>query len=108
MHRLLGGASALCLISSLAIAQDKPDEAKFKLLPNPAFLACLTDSGQSPHALVVVKRGDLNDTGLIVVKGLKPNLDFDLFTVQRSSLDNDGKPVSGFKGIVLMTTLALP
>ena len=31
-----------------------------------------------------VKRGDLNDTGIIRVKGLKPDLDFDVFTVQRS------------------------
>jgi hypothetical protein len=101
MYRLLGATTALCLISFLATAQDKPDEAKFELQPNPAFLACLSGSSVAPHASVVVQRGNLNDTALIRVKGLKPNLDFDLFTVQRSSLDNSGAPVSGFKGFGL-------
>src|SRR5271166_3975037 len=97
MYRLFGATTALCLVSSLAIAQNKPEEATFKLHPNPAFLACLSPSSEAPRASVTVKRGDLNDTALIIVKGLKPDLDFDLFTVQRSSLDNDGAPVSGFK-----------
>jgi hypothetical protein len=101
MHRLLGTATVLCLMSSLASAQDKPDEAKFKLLPNPAFLACLSGDSTAPEANVVVKRGDLNDTAFISVKGLKPNLDFDLFTVQRSSLDESGAAVSPFKGFGL-------
>ena len=101
MYRLLGATTALCLVSSLAMAQDKPDEAKFQLHPNPAFLACLSGSSEAPHASVLVKRGDLNDTALISIKGLKPNLDFDLFTVQRSSLDSSGAPVAGFKGFGL-------
>ena len=46
MYRLFGATSALCLVSSLAIAGDKPDEAKFKLLPNPAFLTCLSGSSR--------------------------------------------------------------
>jgi hypothetical protein len=101
MHRLLATATTLCLVSSLAVAQDKPDEVKFKLLPNPAFLTCLSKDSTAPSATVVVKRGNLNDTALIFVKGLKPDLDFDLFTVQRSSLDESGAPVSGFKGFGL-------
>ncbi len=101
MYRLFGATSALCLVSSLAIAGDKPDEAKFKLLPNPAFLTCLSGSSQAPKASVVVKRGNLNDTATISVTGLKPNLDFDVFTVQRSSLDSSGAPVKGFKGFGL-------
>jgi hypothetical protein len=101
MNRLFGAAAALCLVSSLAMSQNKPDEAKFKLLPNPAFLSCLSPTGEAPHAFVVVKRGDLNDTAFIGVKGLKPNLNFDLFTVQRSSLDDSGAPVAGFKGFGL-------
>ena len=31
MFRHFGAAAALCLVSSLAVAQSKPDEAKFKL-----------------------------------------------------------------------------
>jgi hypothetical protein len=80
------------------MAQDKPDEVTFKLFPNKPFLQCLAADGQNVDAFVKVKRGDLNDTAIIIVNGLKPNLDFDLFTVQRSSLDSDGNPASGFKG----------
>jgi hypothetical protein len=103
MYRLFGATAALCLASSLAMAWDKPDEVKFKLLPaNKTILACLSSSGDAPNASVVVKRGDLNDTALITGKGLKPNLDFDLFTVQRSPLNDDGSPVTPpFKGFGL-------
>lgn len=101
MRHLLGAAIAVGLVSSHAIAQNKPAEAKFTLHPNPAFLTCLSGSSEAPSASVVVKRGDLNDTALISVTGLKPNLNFDLFTVQRSSLDSSGAPVSGFKGFGL-------
>ena len=101
MYRLLGATAGLCLISTLAVAQSKPDQATFELKPNPAFLTCLSGSSEAPHASVVVKRGDLNDTAVIRVKGLKPNLDFDLFTVQRSSLDESGAPVKNFKGFGL-------
>jgi hypothetical protein len=100
MHRFLGATTAFCLISSLALAQ-KPDEVKFKLVPNKAFLTCLSGGSVAPQAVVEVKRGDLNDIALILVKGLKPNLDFDVFTVQRSPLDSAGAAVSGFKGFGL-------
>jgi hypothetical protein len=103
MYRLLGATTAFCLVSSLAMAGDKPDHATFKLYPNPALpniLDCLSENGEVPRAVVEVKRGDLNDTGIIRVKGLKPNLDFDVFTVQRSPLGSDGKgaptPFKGF------------
>ena len=56
---------------------------------------------EPPTASVIVTRGDLNDTAVIKVKGLKPNLDFDLFTVQRSPLDASGAAISGFKGFGL-------
>ena len=101
MCRLLGATTAFCVMSSLAMAGDKPDHATFKLYPNPALpniLDCLSENGEVPRAVVEVKRGDLNDTALIRVKGLKPDLDFDVFTVQRSSLGSDGKPSSDFKG----------
>lgn len=101
MKILLGTTTALCLMSALAIAQDKPDEARFELKPNPAFLTCLSGSSIAPSASVQVKRGDLNDTAMIHVKGLKPYLKFDLFTVQRNPLDASGAPVQGFKGFGL-------
>jgi hypothetical protein len=51
-----------------------------------------------PFANVKVIRGNLNDTLQIFVSGLKPNLAFDLFTVQRSNLDADGAPDPAFGG----------
>jgi hypothetical protein len=105
MHRLLGATTAFCVVSSLAMAQDKPDHAVFKLYPNPAIaniLQCLSENGEAPRAVVEVKRGDLNDTGTIRVKGLKHDLDFDVFTVQRSPLGSDGKAApTPFKGFGL-------
>ncbi len=48
-----------------------------------------------------VRRGDLNDRLVLEVAGLKPDLAFDLFTVQRTSLGVDGKPVPAFPGFGL-------
>jgi hypothetical protein len=104
MYRLLGATTAFCFISSLTMAQDKPDHATFKLYPNPNFIPCMSENSEAPRAEVVVKRGDLNDTGIIRIKGLKPDLDFDVFTVQRSPLGSDGNPLqppTSFKGFGL-------
>lgn len=98
MNRILGATTAFCVLSSLAMAQ-KPDHATFQLYPaKQAIIPCLSDNGQAPRAVVEVKRGELNDVALILVKGLKPNLDFGVFTVQRSPLDSEGKPSTDFKG----------
>jgi hypothetical protein len=43
-----------------------------------------------------VTRGAVNDTLKLSLAGFKPNLGFDLFTVQRSNQNADGTPVSGF------------
>ena len=101
MHRILGATTVLCLLSPLAMAQSKPDRATFNLVPNPKFLTCLSGSSVAPNASVEIKRGDLNDTGIVHVSGLRPNLDFDLFTVQRSPFDSDGSSVTPFKGFGL-------
>jgi hypothetical protein len=50
---------------------------------------------------VEVRRGELNDDLRITVTGLKPNLAFDLFTVQRSPFEPDGSPVQTFGGFGL-------
>jgi len=102
MRKTLSATSALCLIAAAAGAQQKPNQTQFTLTANPAFIPCLSADGSTPpRAVVVVKRGELNDTGLVYVTGLKPDLDFDLFTVQRSSLDAEGKPVPNFPGFGL-------
>lgn len=96
---LLAASAGFAALSSAAFA----NEADFNLLPNPPFLACLSESGSAPTAHVVVRKGELNDTLVIQVTGLKPNLDFDLFTVQRSPLGADGSvlPAAAFKGFGL-------
>jgi hypothetical protein len=96
MLKSLGTAAAMLIASHAAFAQSGPGEAQFDLEPNPAFLACLAPGAPSAH--VIVKRGNLNDTLLLRATGLKPNLQFHMFTVQRSPLDANGKPVANFKG----------
>ncbi len=95
------GAAAMVMAAHAAYAQiPKPDEVRFDLVvPNPAIVKCLSPGVPSAH--VTVKRGELNDTLILRAHGLRPNLKFDLFTVQRSSLDADGNPVTGFKGFGL-------
>ena len=74
--------------------------AHFTLVANPKFADCLArypgDSRLAPQADVVVQRGDLNDTLTLNVHNLKPNLAFDLFTVQRSPFLADGSPDPAF------------
>ncbi|MBV9251707.1 MAG: hypothetical protein JO227_21005 [Acetobacteraceae bacterium] len=99
MQKVFAATTAVCLIASATQAQQKPDRIDFTLTANPAFLACLSRDGVSePKARVDVRRGKLNDVLRIHVSGLKANLAFDLFTVQRSSLDANGKPADGFPG----------
>ena len=64
---------------------------------NPKFLDCLAnDSGSPPTAVATVKRGKLNDTLCLHLEHIKQGLNFDLFTVERSNLDANGIPVTGF------------
>jgi hypothetical protein len=102
MRTVFAATTALCLAAIAAHANSKPDQTQFTLTANPAFVACLSADGSTPpQAVVFVKRGNSNDTGVVYVTGLKPDLKFDLFTVQRSSLDAEGKPVSNFPGFGL-------
>jgi hypothetical protein len=101
MRTVLAVTAALCLGTSLAQAQQKPNRVVFSLTPNPTVLNFLSSDGAAPRATVRVIRGNLNDTLNIHVQGLKPNLQFDLFTVQRSSLDAQGTPVANFPGFGL-------
>jgi hypothetical protein len=88
------GAAAVAVAASGA--SDKT-YASFDLKPNPKFVRCLAkypdDPSRPPTAHVDVVKGDLNDTLQLHVSNIKPNLAFDLFTVQRSSLDANGTPI---------------
>lgn len=90
LRTALLAAASFGLIAS-AHAQHKVRTVTFELAANPAFVSCF--SGGMPSATVTVRRGNLADRLLISVSGLRPNLQFDLFTVQRSSLDANGKPI---------------
>jgi hypothetical protein len=57
---------------------------QFNLSANPSFVNCIKGSSGTPTASVTVTRGAVNDTLEIVLSNFKPDLDFDLFTVQNS------------------------
>src|SRR5271166_1371786 len=99
MKSLLIASAALSLCTGAAYAQSTVDKTTFALVPNAAFLQCLSADGTTPPvAKVLVRRDKLNDTLAIHVSGLKPNLQFDLFTVQRSPLLADGMKDPDFPG----------
>jgi hypothetical protein len=56
----------------------------FSLKPSAALtnLSCLQPAGKTATAKATVTRGSLNDTLKLTLSGFKPNLGFDLFTVQ--------------------------
>ena len=60
----------------------------FKLYPNPPFASCF---GSTATADVTVVRGNLADTLSITGQNFQPNLDFDLFTIQRTELLPNGQ-----------------
>ena len=81
-----------------AYAASGTTETSFDLKPNPKFVNCLAkypnDPSRPPTASVEVEKGDLNDRLTLRLHNIKPNLGFDLFTVQRSTLDAQGKAIS--------------
>jgi hypothetical protein len=71
-------------------------DATFHLFPNTPFLACAQQNGQTAKVTAKVTRGELNDSLTLTLSGFKPDLDFDLFTVEKSNQLADGSPVPGF------------
>jgi hypothetical protein len=82
---------------SLAHAGADVTSTTFPLFANAKFLPCLTGTG-TPKVSTTVIRGNNNDQMDLVLTGFKPNLAFDLFTVQRSSqlADGSANPTPGF------------
>jgi hypothetical protein len=94
-------AAALAVVAVSVVAANAAtdtSEASFALTANPKFVNCLAkypnDPSRPPTASVEVEKGNLNDRLTLRLHNIKPNLAFDLFTVQRSSLDAQGKPIS--------------
>jgi hypothetical protein len=102
VRKLIILVASLATIAAAAVAvaasgaSDKT-YTSFYLKPNPKFVRCLAkypdDPSRPPTARVDVVKGDLNDTLNLHVSNIKPNLAFDLFTVQRSSLDANGNAI---------------
>ena len=91
--RGLLAALAAAAFSGIVSAHDKKDEITFNLAPNRKFVDCMrANSSEEPRARATVIRGNLNDTLILDLDGIKPELAFDLFTVQRSPLLADGSP----------------
>jgi len=77
-------------------------EITFDLVPQPKFVSCLgTTYGPAPTAQVVVQRGDLSDILILKAHNLKPNLGFDLFTIQNTNLLPNGEADPNFKNFGL-------
>ena len=77
-----------------AAAKRDREGVSFQLVANPKFLACLArdpnDKKHPPTAEVRIVKGKLNDRMTVRLRNIKPNLAFDLFTVQRSPFKADG------------------
>ena len=90
-------ASALGLLLATSAAQAHAGDSRkiqFELSPNPNFIRCMArdphDLSRPPRAEVTVTRGRLNDTLKLRLHDFKPNLAFDLFTVENSAFNADG------------------
>ena len=91
--RLAVAAVAFAAVAAGGVAGaagSKPSSTSFDLFPNTPFLNCLAAPGKTPVAKVQVTRGKLNDQLELNVRNLKPDLDFDLFTVEKTPQLADG------------------
>lgn len=94
---ILAVASVTAVAVPLASGRGVAVNSKtFRLFANPAFKPCAQATGKRALVTAKVTRGALNDTMTLSLSGFKPNLAFDLFTVQRSNQNADGSPVTGF------------
>jgi len=77
-------------------------ETVFNLVPQPKFVNCLkAPGGPEPTAQVIVQRGELNDVLILRAHHLKPNLGFDLFTIQNTNLLSNEEVDPQFKNFGL-------
>ena len=76
-------------------------ETIFDLTPQQKVLPCFAQVGYTPTAQVIVQRGTDNDVLILRAQHLKPNLAFDLFTIQNSNLLADGQVNPNFRNFGL-------
>jgi hypothetical protein len=78
-------------------ANSNVSSTSFSLFPNASFVNCMRkNASTTPTANATVQRGAQNDTLTLKLAGFKPNLGFDLFTVQRSNQLASGTPNPSF------------
>ena len=93
----VGVIAGAAFVSQASARPSLVDHTTFSLYPSTAFLACLAPAGgPTPTAQATVTRGPLHDSLTLTLAHFKPNLGFDLFTVQRSNQTATGQPVTGF------------
>jgi hypothetical protein len=83
---------------SASAANPHANYARFSLFPNASVQNCVAAPGKTPIATVTVQRGSLNDTLDLHVRNLKPNLDFDVFTIEKTPQLSDGSANPAFDG----------
>jgi hypothetical protein len=77
----------------------KPSSTSFELFSNnPTIQACFAAPGKTPIAKVHVQRGKFNDRLNLEIKNFKPDLDFDVFTVEKAPQLTDGTANPAFGG----------
>ncbi len=95
----IAGVAVLATAAASSASSGHPDDIHFQMFPNPAQVNCLKASDNPHHQPTVdvsVHRGDDNDTATLRLRNFKPDIQFDLFTVQNSNQNADGTPVGGF------------
>jgi hypothetical protein len=93
--RLFAGVAAAAIVGAGGIASAATTDVRhttFPMFPQSSLLNCMKPSpdAPTPPVTVSVNRDDLNDHGTVRLRGFKPNLDFDLFTVQHSPQTANG------------------
>ncbi|HLH05561.1 MAG TPA: hypothetical protein VKX25_22525 [Bryobacteraceae bacterium] len=101
MKKLMAAAALTVGLAAIPIKAQVP-EITFNLVPQPKFVNCLgVPYGPTPQATVVVQRGELSDVLILEAHHLRPNLGFDLFTIQNTNLLPDGQVNPNFKNFGL-------
>jgi hypothetical protein len=88
--------AAACLMAAVVPSWAEVQETTFNLTPQQKFQSCFAQPGYTPSAQVIVQRGTDNDVLILRAQHVKPNLAFDLFTIQNSNLLADGQPNPSF------------
>jgi hypothetical protein len=94
----LAAATVFAGAAGASAQNSKPSYTTFSLFPNAAVQNCLAAPGKTPTATARVERGKLNDRLVLDIKNIKPNLDFDVFTVEKAPQLSNGTPNPAFGG----------